>query len=71
MGAVLLDNSFIDDFGFIAAGAVVTPGTKVNKNELWAGNPAKFIRKVSDIEIDLMKNTPVVYEKLSKEFLKK
>ena len=71
MGAVILDNSFIDDFGFIAAGAVVTPGTKVNKNELWAGNPAKFIRKVSDIEIDLMKNTPVVYEKLSKEFLKK
>ena len=71
MGSVILDNSFIDDFGFIAAGAVVTPGTKINKHELWAGNPAKFIRKVSDIEIDLMKNTPVVYEKLSKEFLKK
>ena len=30
-----------------------------------------FYRKVSEIEIDLMKNTPVVYEKLSKEFLKK
>ena len=71
MGSVILDNSFIDEFGFIAAGAVVTPGTKINKHELWAGNPAKFIRKVSDIEIDLMKNTPVVYEKLSKEFLKK
>ena len=68
MGAVILDNSFIDEHGFVAAGAVVTPGTKINKFELWAGNPAKFVRKVSDTEIDLMKNTPVVYEKLSKDF---
>ena len=71
MGAVILDNSFIDEYSFVAAGAVVTPGTKINKHELWAGNPAKFVRKVTDIEIDLIKNTPVVYEKLSKEFLKK
>ena len=71
MGAVILDNSFIDEYGFVAAGAIVTPGTKINKQELWAGNPAKFIRKVSNTEIDLMNNTPVVYEKLSKEFLKK
>ena len=59
MGAVILDNS------------IVTPGTKINKFELWAGNPAKFVRKVTDVEIDLMKNTPIVYDKLSKEFLKK
>ena len=71
MGAVLLDNSFIDEYGFVAAGAIVTPGTKINKYELWAGNPAKFVRKVNDTEIDLIKNTPLVYEKLSKEFLKK
>ena len=71
MGAVLLDNSFIDEYGFVAAGAIVTPGTKINKYELWAGNPAKFVRKVNDTEIDLMKNTPLVYDQLSKEFLKK
>ena len=71
MGAVLLDNSFVDEYGFVAAGAVVTPGTKINKYELWAGNPARFVRKVTDTEIDLMKNTPIVYDKLSKEFLKK
>ena len=71
MGAVLLDNSFVDEYGFVAAGAVVTPGTKIDKYELWAGNPAKFVRKVTDTEIDLMENTPIVYDKLSKEFLKK
>ena len=71
MGAVLLDNSLVDEYGFVAAGAVVTPGTKINKYELWAGNPAKFVRKVTNTEIDLMENTPIVYDKLSKEFLKK
>ena len=71
MGAVLLDNSFVDEYGFVAAGAVVTPGTKIDKYELWAGNPAKFVRKVTNTEIDLMENTPIVYDKLSKEFLKK
>ena len=71
MGSVILDNSIVDEYGFVAAGAVVTPGTKINKYELWAGNPARFVRKVTDTEIDLMKNTPIVYDKLSKEFLKK
>ena len=71
MGAVLLDNSLVDEYGFVAVGAVVTPGTKINKYELWAGNPAKFVRKVTNTEIDLMENTPIVYDKLSKEFLKK
>ena len=67
--AVLLDNSLIDEY-VCCCWCCITPGTKVNKYELWAGNPAKFVRKVTDIEIDLMKNTPIVYEKLSKEFLK-
>ena len=71
MGAVILDKSYIGEYGFVAAGAVVTPGTKINKYELWAGNPAKFVRKVTNTEIDLMENTPIVYDKLSKEFLKK
>ena len=71
MGAVILDNSFIDEYGFVAAGAVVTPGTRINKHELWAGNPSKFVRKITETEINLIKNTSLVYDKLSKEFLKK
>ena len=31
MGSVILDNSIVDEYGFVAAGAVVTPGTKINK----------------------------------------
>ena len=54
MGSIILDNAVVKEYGFVAAGAVVTPGTKIKKFELWAGNPAKFIRKVNSKEIELM-----------------
>ena len=71
MGSVILDQSLIENHAFIAAGAVVTPGSLVKSKELWAGNPAKFIRKITKIEEKLLLNTPDVYYQLSKEFLKK
>ena len=71
MGSVILDNAKIEKYAFVAAGAVVTPGTIIKKYQLWAGNPAKFIREINDTEKKLLENTPDVYEKLRKEFLKK
>ena len=71
MGSVILDKAIIEDFGFVAAGALIPPGAIIKSRELWAGNPGKFIRKISDTEEKLLKNTPEVYYNLSKEFLKK
>ena len=71
MGSVILDQRSIENKAFVAAGAVVTPGSHIKTNELWAGNPAKFIRNISKIEEKLLINTPEVYKELSKEFLKK
>ena len=71
MGSVILDKAIIEDFGFVAAGALIPPGAIIKSRELWAGNPGKFIRKISDTEEQLLKNTPEVYYNLSKEFLKK
>ena len=50
MGAIILDNAVINNKAFIAAGAVVTPGTRIKENELWAGNPAKFLRMTNENE---------------------
>ncbi|CAM9611197.1 unnamed protein product [Pylaiella littoralis] len=47
-GAVVAEGSVVDEGGQIAAGTVVPPGCLVPKNELWAGNPAKFVRKLSE-----------------------
>ena len=71
MGAVILDQAKIEEFCLIAAGALITPGTLVKSRELWAGSPAKFVRKISQKEEKLLINTPNVYFNLSKEFLKK
>ena len=71
MGSIILDNAVINKIAFIAAGAVVTPGSEVKKNELWAGNPAKFLRMTNENEKKLLINTPKVYGELRKEFLKK
>lgn len=46
MGATLLDNSVIGEGAIVAAGALVLANTIIEPNTLWAGVPAKFIKKV-------------------------
>ena len=46
MGAVLLDDAVIGEGAIIAAGSVVLSRTQVGPHELWAGAPAKFIKKI-------------------------
>ena len=71
MGSIVLDGAIVEKMSFVAAGALVTPRTRIKKNELWAGNPAKFIRNINEKEKNLIINTPVTYSNLRKEFLKK
>ena len=71
MGAIILDGSIIEEMSLIAAGALVPPGTKIRKEELWAGNPARFKRKINKKELNLIINTPITYSRLREEFLKK
>jgi len=51
MGAIVMDNTVIEGDGMLAAGAMLTPGKTVRSGELWAGSPAKFMRKLTDAEI--------------------
>jgi gamma-carbonic anhydrase len=50
-GAIVQAGSVVGSHVMIAAGAVVLPNTIIPNNQLWAGNPAKFIRDVTDEEI--------------------
>lgn len=45
MNAVVLDGCDVGENAIIAAGAVLLEGTKVGANEMWAGIPAKFVKK--------------------------
>ena len=52
--AQVLDGSVVESNAIIAAGAIVTPGTTVKAGELWAGSPAKMVRKVTAEELQSM-----------------
>lgn len=50
-GAVI-DNCIIGANSIIGAGVVLEPGTKVPENEIWVGNPAKFLRNSRSADMD-------------------
>src|SRR5215472_17968266 len=51
MGAIVMDNAEIGKNSIIAAGAVVTEGTKIESGTIYGGVPA---RKIKDIPPDLI-----------------
>jgi len=58
-GAQILDGAIIGSNVCIEAGAIVTPGTTVPDGEVWAGSPAKFVRKVTKEDIEYIQSHSV------------
>jgi gamma-carbonic anhydrase len=52
IGAIVLDFAHVESESMIAAGAVVTPRTRVRRGMLYGGIPAKPLRELSKDEID-------------------
>lgn len=46
MGAVVMDDAEVGEGAIVAAGSVVLSKTKIGAHEMWAGAPAKFVKKV-------------------------
>ena len=44
MGSVIMDLAVVEEYGMLAAGAVLTPGKVIKSGQIWAGNPAKYIK---------------------------
>lgn len=68
MNSTIMDKAIIEQWGFVAAGSLVTAGKIVRKYELWAGRPAKFVRKITDEEIEFMKGNVENYVEFAKEY---
>lgn len=54
MGAVVLDDAEIGEGAIIAAGALILSNTKVPPYTMWAGVPAKFVKKVDPSQTNEM-----------------
>jgi carbonic anhydrase/acetyltransferase-like protein (isoleucine patch superfamily) len=47
MGATVLSGAVIEEGGVLGAGALLTPGKRIGRNELWTGAPARLKRVLS------------------------
>lgn len=68
MRSVVLDGAVVESGAMVAAGALITPGRRVRGGELWAGNPAKLLRAVSEEERKFFGESVQVYIDLAREY---
>ena len=69
MHATVLDGAVVRRHALVGAGAVIAPGKVVGEGELWVGNPARCVRKLSDREIEQLHYSAYHYVKLKDEYL--
>jgi carbonic anhydrase/acetyltransferase-like protein (isoleucine patch superfamily) len=68
MKACVMDGAVVETGAWIAAGAVVTPGKRVPKGQLWAGTPARYLRDVTPEEALYIERLPQQYAHLADQY---
>lgn len=68
MKACIMDGATVEKGALVAASALVTPGKRVPAGEMWAGQPARFVRKLNDKDLAMMAYTQPNYVKLGREY---
>lgn len=48
---ILMEGSLVENHCILAPGTVLPPGRLVPSGQLWAGNPAKFVRNLTKDEV--------------------
>jgi carbonic anhydrase/acetyltransferase-like protein (isoleucine patch superfamily) len=64
MQATVMDGCVIESQGMLAAGALLTPGKRIASGELWAGRPAKLMRRLDADELRNITETAAHYARL-------
>ena len=69
MGAVVLDGVFVESGVQVAAGAVVPPGKRLPSGTLWAGCPAKLVRRLEESSATALRRSAEGYRLKSRSYL--
>lgn len=70
MKACVMDGAVVESGAMVAAGALVTPGKRVKRGELWAGGPARLMRRLTDTELTYFSYTARHYAELAASYRK-
>ncbi|XP_074295197.1 gamma carbonic anhydrase 1, mitochondrial-like [Silene latifolia] len=65
MGATLLDGVVVEKHAMVAAGALVRQNTRIPSGQVWGGNPAKFLRNLTEEEIAFIAQSAANYTNLA------
>jgi carbonic anhydrase/acetyltransferase-like protein (isoleucine patch superfamily) len=66
LGAIVMDGCEIESDAMLAAGAMLTPGKRIPTGQLWAGRPAKYVRELTEDDIEGMRAGVAHYVMLAK-----
>lgn len=69
MGSIVLDGAIIEDFVILGAGALVSPGKRLESRGLYVGSPARRVRDLKEQEIAFLSYSAQHYVKLKDEYL--
>ncbi len=69
MGSTILDGAKVEDNAMVAAGSLVTPGKTVPSGQLWAGRPARYMRDLTDEDMENIKWSADNYVFLAKKHI--
>ncbi len=67
MQACVMDGAVVESRGMLAAGALLTPNKRVPSGQLWAGSPAKYMRDLTQKELDYITWSAPHYVELGRE----
>ena len=70
MGSILEENCIVEKNAFVGANSYVKTNTVVPEGKIFAGNPAKYFRDVTQQEKEFFSLGQKIYEKLTLEYLK-
>jgi gamma-carbonic anhydrase len=68
MAAVVMDGCVVESRGMVAAGALLTPGKRVKRGELWGGRPAQKLRDLREEDYAMMSGTAEGYARLAQAY---
>lgn len=54
MQSCVMDSAHVESEGFVAAGALVSPRKIIPTRQLWAGNPARLMRDLTEKDITMI-----------------
>ncbi len=68
MKACVMDGAYVESEAMVGAGALVTPGKRVLRGQLWAGSPARHLRDLTAAEIAFFPESAQHYAGLARNY---